>query len=71
VTHNPLDINSLTHSLSWITLPVETNVSYTSSTPPDEKSTYVNPSTMMLTTIDSTDIENRPHHNMSINEEGK
>ncbi|XP_022166847.1 serine proteinase stubble-like [Myzus persicae] len=67
VTHNPPGVDGLTLTPSLITLPVKTHVSNPTGAPPDEKSTYVSPSTMMLTTTDSIDIENGPH-NMSNNE---
>lgn len=67
MTHNQPGLNTPV----LIKLTVEThNVSNTSRAPPDEKSTFVVPSTMMSTTTDSINIENSSH-NMSNTEEGK
>ncbi|XP_060845043.1 serine proteinase stubble-like [Rhopalosiphum padi] len=68
VTHSPSDFDGLTFIPSWYTLPVKNYVSNMSTTLSEEKSTYVNPSTIMLTTTDSVDIENGPY-NMSNKEE--
>jgi len=68
VTQSPLHFDSLPliRTSTELALPVEN----TSDASPEEKNTYVNPSTTMQSTTDSVDIENDPH-NMSNQDEGK
>lgn len=72
VTQSPPHFDSLPliRTSTEYTLPVENYEFNTSDASPEEKNTYVNPSTTMQSTTDSVDIENDPH-NMSNQDEGK
>ncbi|XP_025190361.1 serine proteinase stubble-like [Melanaphis sacchari] len=70
VMHSSPDFNGITFTPSWYTFAVENYVSNTTDAPPEEKNTYVDSSTITLTTTDSLDIGNSSH-NMSKKEEDK